>query len=998
MADGRNAQMSRTRAHLQKRLRQLGRDQRGVIAVVFAILFPVVAGILGFGVETGIWYSIKRHYQSIADVAAYSGALELAAGGTSAQAIAAAKNDASANNFPFSGVNSTSSVTVDPNGVCGASSCQTVTVTLQHDQTPLMVSYFLGKNAFTIADHAVAQVQTDVIDSCLSGVGKTGTSLLVKGGAPTLTLPGCTITSDSTDAKSIDLKGSAAADITAAGIYTAGGTSPACTTANFSNVTTLNCNATVPPVNPYASVTPPTMPTMPSSVTTFPGLAAVLSKPTIPSSVNAPAAPASQNGTTPPACAAVGVTTFASGQFCYTAPGNINIPTTATGFTAGKVYSFMGPVTITGAVPVGDNAQIVLKGAGDFTVSNGGSLTFAAVSKNNKPTSIFVSNGNFTSASGGSVIFTGGSPSAYAIKLATVGKSYSLAGSTTFGPADYGFFGGNLAFTGCAVFNPGTTTLDVANGNLTTGSGGAYFDATACNAPSNSAGSYALSATSYAFGGASTDIANFGPANYWFGGGSLTINGSATFRAGTTNVNIANGNLITAAASTLTFAAGSGSNYAFGLQNGGAYTIGGTATFGTGSPTAPNYAFYNGGLTIGASQNANFGPANYYVDSGSLTVNGCAAFQAATAPSTITLTTIDLKAGSLTSAAGSTVAFNPSGSVCGVTQTAGASTYNYYIKPGGGNVTLAGSTTSFGASNYYFYAGNVTLSGTTATLGAGIYSLQTGSFSIGAAGTTATVASDLTPTYIYEPSGTFSNAGKITFAAGTMYFYDGPGGFTSTGTAAGALTFTGGNNSGGSASTYYFYNGGSIGALNIAANANAAFGPANYYIINGDLDIGSGATLSCPNCAAAGTAGAGDTFILTQSASGGSIGTVQIPSAINGTLTAPGTSCSFSTPGCYKGLLIFQDPRATLGATNNGGHCQSNCNVTDVGDSVNMTGAIYLPKGVVDFLGGHASANCLVLIDLETTFQSNVSLTTNGCAAGGVGTVTSTINQAVLTQ
>ena len=59
--------------------RRLARDQRGVIAVVFALMFPVVAGILGFGVETGIWYTIKRHYQSIADVAAYSGALEIAA-------------------------------------------------------------------------------------------------------------------------------------------------------------------------------------------------------------------------------------------------------------------------------------------------------------------------------------------------------------------------------------------------------------------------------------------------------------------------------------------------------------------------------------------------------------------------------------------------------------------------------------------------------------------------------------------------------------------------------------------------------------------------------------------------------------------------------------------------------------------------------------------------------------------------------------------------------
>src|SRR5713226_3764601 len=83
-------------------LRGITRDKRGAIAVIFALMFPVLAGIVGLGVEVSIWYTIKRHYQSIADVVAYSGALELIGGGSCATGWAnclAAKNDAITNNF-----------------------------------------------------------------------------------------------------------------------------------------------------------------------------------------------------------------------------------------------------------------------------------------------------------------------------------------------------------------------------------------------------------------------------------------------------------------------------------------------------------------------------------------------------------------------------------------------------------------------------------------------------------------------------------------------------------------------------------------------------------------------------------------------------------------------------------------------------------------------------------------------------------------------------------
>jgi hypothetical protein len=258
--------------------------------------------------------------------------------------------------------------------------------------------------------------------------------------------------------------------------------------------------------------------------------------------------------------------------------------------------------------------------------------------------------------------------------------------------------------------------------------------------------------------------------------------------------------------------------------------------------------------------------------------------------------------------------------------------------------------------------------------------------------TTVTVASDTTTTYISEPNGAFSNVGKVTFGAGTIYFNDGSGGFTSNATAASAITsFTGGNNSVGNPSTYYFYNpsGGGNTALNINSG-NVAFGPATYYIVNGNLLIAGGATVTCPNCA---VGGAGDTFVLTGTGSGntltGNIGTVTI-SGPTATLSAPGT-------GTYAGLLIFQDRNAgSFSFAGNSSNCSANCSNITGGTNTDLTGAIYLPKGAVGFQGGKSSANCLVLIDGETSFNGSSSLTSDGCAAAGVNTVF--INHVALTQ
>src|SRR5215471_12447037 len=88
-------------------LQRLRRDRRGATILLVAIAFPVLIGFAALGVETGLWYAIKRQDQSAADAAALAGAYEVAAGqkdGESsvyANICAKVQSAATANGFPF---------------------------------------------------------------------------------------------------------------------------------------------------------------------------------------------------------------------------------------------------------------------------------------------------------------------------------------------------------------------------------------------------------------------------------------------------------------------------------------------------------------------------------------------------------------------------------------------------------------------------------------------------------------------------------------------------------------------------------------------------------------------------------------------------------------------------------------------------------------------------------------------------------------------------------
>ena len=73
--------LGRSFGHFRSRLAS---DTRGVTLALVAASITALIGFTGLGVETGLWYAMKRQNQSAADVAAFSGAFELLAGQSAA--------------------------------------------------------------------------------------------------------------------------------------------------------------------------------------------------------------------------------------------------------------------------------------------------------------------------------------------------------------------------------------------------------------------------------------------------------------------------------------------------------------------------------------------------------------------------------------------------------------------------------------------------------------------------------------------------------------------------------------------------------------------------------------------------------------------------------------------------------------------------------------------------------------------------------------------------
>jgi Flp pilus assembly protein TadG len=175
---------------LRSAIGRVWRDERGVSAIMVALSLTVLVGFAGLGVETGLWYSIKRQNQSAADAAALSAAYEILAGNTSLEInlTPAATRAATQNGY-------TGNTPVVTYPYSDAIVSNAVAVKLDKPQATLLTGLFLP--SVTIETKAVARV-FPAAPGCILTLSHTGEDVEISGSS-TLSAPDCSVMAASTD-------------------------------------------------------------------------------------------------------------------------------------------------------------------------------------------------------------------------------------------------------------------------------------------------------------------------------------------------------------------------------------------------------------------------------------------------------------------------------------------------------------------------------------------------------------------------------------------------------------------------------------------------------------------------------------------------------------------------------------------------------------------------------------------------------------------------------
>jgi Flp pilus assembly protein TadG len=177
--------------------KRLARCERGNIAIISAIVLPVLLAAFGLGFETSDWYYTERSMQNAAD----SAAVAAATNGTSSYASEA---NAVAATYGFTGGVNGVTVTDSNTATCpsGATNCYSVTITkpvwLYLSQ---LVGYqgdttYEGGLAKTVRAVAIAVQGTTPHQYCLLALASSGLAGITGNGVPKANLNGCNIMSN----------------------------------------------------------------------------------------------------------------------------------------------------------------------------------------------------------------------------------------------------------------------------------------------------------------------------------------------------------------------------------------------------------------------------------------------------------------------------------------------------------------------------------------------------------------------------------------------------------------------------------------------------------------------------------------------------------------------------------------------------------------------------------------------------------------------------------
>lgn len=180
-------------------------NERGSVALMFALMLPVLFGIIGLGVEVGMWFKDRRELQTIADAAAVSAAIEMNRGANQSELETIAQMEADRNGFDGATDEITYVGTPTQGAYNGDDGYVEVIVTRQLNT--ILSQVFSALTPTTMA-RAVAGTDGSTEEACVLALSTTAQNAVYINGASTeVSMEGCVIASNSSNAsKSINVQ------------------------------------------------------------------------------------------------------------------------------------------------------------------------------------------------------------------------------------------------------------------------------------------------------------------------------------------------------------------------------------------------------------------------------------------------------------------------------------------------------------------------------------------------------------------------------------------------------------------------------------------------------------------------------------------------------------------------------------------------------------------------------------------------------------------------
>ena len=226
------------------------RDTCGAVAIIAAIVFPIVLGGIGLGVETSYWYMTQRRLQHVADVAAHAAAARLRAADTYDRILTAATHIATSSGFQAG--QGTLTLNIPPTSGPSAGAANTVEVVLTENWSRWFSAIF-DPDPVTLSARTVTALETGAT-GCVLALSPTANGAITIAGSTSVALHNCDVASNSVSASSFLMSGTGSA-ITTGCIYTVG------QAVSNSGLTLTRCpqiNMNAPRVrDPYANVAEP---------------------------------------------------------------------------------------------------------------------------------------------------------------------------------------------------------------------------------------------------------------------------------------------------------------------------------------------------------------------------------------------------------------------------------------------------------------------------------------------------------------------------------------------------------------------------------------------------------------------------------------------------------------------------------------------------------------------------------------------------------------------